>query len=69
MKRRREKGYWEKRTERFAEGPAAQERAGRLRMHEHVAHVKVSHEGPEYLVSYSVARWYLEELTQAKGKL
>jgi hypothetical protein len=69
MKRNREKGYWEKRTERFAEGAAAQERAGRLRMHEHVAHVKVSQESREYLVSYSVAKWYLEELTQAKGKL
>ena len=67
MKRNREKGHWEKRSERFAVGAAAQERAGRLRMHEHVAHVKVSHDGQEYLVSYSVAKWYLEELTQAKG--
>ena len=69
MKRRREKGYWEKRTERFTNGTAAQERAGSLRMHEHVAHVKVSKEGHEYVVSYSVAKWYLEELTKAKGKL
>ena len=63
------KDYWEKRTERFCEGPAAQERAGRLRMHEHVTHVKVHQENREYVVSYSVAKWYLEELTKAKGKL
>ncbi len=69
MKRRREKNYWEKRTERFADGATAQSRAGTLRTHEHVAHVKVGKNGKEYVVAYSVAKWYVEELKNAGAKL
>lgn len=69
MKAKREKGYWEKRTERFTMGAKAQERAGALRMHEHVSHVKVSQEEREYVVSYSVAKWYLEELRKSGCRL
>ncbi len=69
MKRKREKNYWEKRTERFADGATAQSRAGTLRMHEHVAHVKVIKKDYEYVVAYSVAKWYLEELAKAKATL
>ena len=39
MKRKKEKGHWEKRRERFADGTQAKSRAGHLRAHEHVAHV------------------------------
>ena len=69
MKRKREKGYWDKRTERFSNGAAARSRAGALRSHEHVAHVTVRKEGAEYVVSYSVAKWYLDELEKAGLKL
>jgi len=69
MKRKREKNYWEKRTERFADGATAQSRAGILRTHEHVAHVKVSKKGNEYVVAYSAAKWYVEELKNAGAKL
>lgn len=69
MRRPRAKGYWAKRSEDFGSGAEAQARAGRLRSHEHVAHVKVAKESDRYVVSYSVAGWYLEELSQAGGKL
>ncbi len=67
--RQRVKNYWEKRTQRFAKGAAAQSRAGELRMHEHVAHVKVAKTDSEYIVSYSVAKWYVGELNKAGAKL
>jgi len=69
VKRRREKNYWEKRTERFSDGAKAQSRAGTLRMHEHVTHVKVSKSKDEYVVAYSVAKWYVEELAKARSSL
>ena len=69
MKRRREKNYWEKRTERFVEGATAKSRAGTLRTHEHVAHVKVSKKSNQYVVAYSVAKWYVAELKNAGAKL
>jgi hypothetical protein len=69
MRRKKEKGYWEKRTERFSDGTTAKSRAGILRSHEHVAHVHVDKIYTEYVVLYSVAKWYLKELTKAKIKL
>ncbi len=69
MRRRREKNYWEKRTERFSDGAKAQTRAGTLRMHEHVMHVKVRKTKDEYEVAYSVAKWYVEALKGAGAKL
>jgi hypothetical protein len=33
-----------------------------LRAHEHVSHGKVGKMGDTYVISYSVANWYLEEL-------
>ncbi|MFH0980935.1 MAG: hypothetical protein V2A79_05290 [Planctomycetota bacterium] len=69
MKRKRTKDYWEKRTERFADGAPAQSRAGSLRTCGHVSHVTVRKDGDAYVVTYSVARWYLEELHNAGGKL
>lgn len=62
MKSKKERGYWVKRAERFVDAAAAKERAGNLRQDEHVAHVKVDKQRGEYVVSYSVPAWYLEEL-------
>ena len=69
MRRKREKGYWEKRTETFATGTEAKARAARLRAEENVAHVLVDRQGEDYAVSYSVAKWYLEELAKAGIRL
>lgn len=69
MKKRREKDYWEKRTERYSNAGVAQARAGSLRLHEHVSHVTVRACADGFEVSFSVAKWYLEELHKAGGKL
>jgi len=69
MKPKREKNYWDKRTERFADGTQAKSRAGSLRAHEHVSHVTVQRSGDEYVVSYSVAKWYAQELEKAGVQL
>lgn len=69
MIRKREKNYWEKRSEPFAESAAARSRAGILRSNEHVTHVTVRKQGTEHVVSYSVAKWYLDELKNAGLKL
>lgn len=65
MSKKKEKNYWTKKDESFRDGRAAQARAGALKMHEHVAHVTVRKEGESYVVAYSVATWYLEELKRA----
>jgi hypothetical protein len=65
MRRKKEKGHWEKRTERFSDGAAARSRAGSLRSHKRVTHVHVDKEGADYVVSYSVAKSYLEELMKS----
>jgi hypothetical protein len=62
---RKQKGYWVKRAERFSDGAQAHSRAGALRLHESVAHVQVDKEGETYVVSYSVAKWYLENMQKA----
>ncbi len=70
MKKKKEKGYWEKRTERFPVMASAKSRAVELRGHEHTAHVKVDKiSQAEYSVSYSVAKWYLTALQEAGVKL
>ena len=67
MKRRKsEKDYWLKRTERFCSGAAARSRAKMLRNHEHVAHVLMERDGNGYAVSYSVAKWYFDEAEKAR---
>lgn len=66
LKRKKEKGFWDKRSEHFDTGAKANRRAAELRTHEHVAHVLVDGTEKEgYVVSYSVAKWYLEELKKA----
>jgi hypothetical protein len=65
MKPKREKGYWLKKKETYSTGTKAQTRAGHLRSHEHVSHVKVDKHDDEYIVAYSVAKWYVAELEKA----
>ena len=69
MRRKREKGYWEKRMETFSTGTEAKARAARLPTDQNVAHVHLDRKGQEYVVSYSVAKWYLEELRKADIQL
>jgi hypothetical protein len=69
MTHKREKGYWLKRQEQYADAAKAQSRAGSLRMHDHTSHVTVRAAEEGFVVSYSVAKWYLEELEKARGVL
>ena len=69
MRNKRVKGYWLKRKEIFQTGSDAKARAGYLRLNEHTAHVVRSKKGDQYLVNYSIAKWYWEELQQLKIKL
>ena len=69
MRRKREKDYWIKKSESYANAASAQARAGSLRMHEHTSHVQVRPTDDGFEVSYSVARWHLEALEQAGARL
>ena len=69
MKHKREKGYGVKRQERYPDALTAQSRAGSLRMHEHASHVTVRAMLEGFEVSFSVAKWYRDELERAGGKL
>lgn len=63
MKRKRVKGYWLKKKESFQIIADARSRARTLRANEHTAHVVVNKSKEEsYLVEYSIAKWYVEEL-------
>ncbi len=68
-KRRREKNYWAKLNERYPTGKAARERAKALRLYEHTSHVTVDRVGDEFVVQFSAARWWLDELKKARIKL
>ncbi len=69
MRSRREKGYWQKRCEAFPVLGVAKARAAVLRGHQHVEHVRLRREGARYVVFYSVANRYLEELKNAGATL
>ena len=69
MSKKRTKGYWLKRRENFSDATTAKNRAGSLRMHEHTSHVQVQPTQEGFEVTYSVAKWYLEELKKAGCKL
>jgi hypothetical protein len=69
MPREREKGYWVKRQERYAGSEEARTRAGALRLHDHVSHVRVRPAAGGFEVAFSVAKWYLDQLQQAGGTL
>ena len=64
MKRKRIKGYWLKRKEIFDKLDTAKNRAGTLRINDYTAHVTVEKDEikSQYIVQYSVAKWYFEEL-------
>lgn len=66
---KRVKGYWSKKKERFSNGRQARCRATLLRTHEHISHVLVDRIGEEYVVAYSIAKWYAQELKSAGIKL
>lgn len=66
---KRVKGYWEKRKECYVSGAEARSRAETVRANEHVQHVGTTREANEYVVTFSVARWYLDELEKAGVKL
>lgn len=64
-KDRKVKNYWIKKKEGFADSTEAKSRAGQLRSYKHVAHVTVRKCNDKYVVSYSVAKWFLDELSSA----
>jgi hypothetical protein len=67
--KKKEKGFWAKKAERHPSGAAARARAGLLRLDEHVAHVQVTRAGDDWVVTYAVAKWYLEELDRSVVRL
>lgn len=64
MRRKRVKGYWLKRKENFVTGTEAKARAGYLREYNEVQHVVVERVEDGYLVKYSIAKWYQEQLEE-----
>lgn len=62
---KKQKGYWVKKKESFSIMSDARSRAGTLRSQQHISHVVLDKKGDEYVVSYSVAKWYLEEAQKA----
>lgn len=66
MKSKRVKNYWLKCKESFDNGNQASARAKALRINEHISHVVVEKKDAAYLVKYSVARWYADQI-QALG--
>jgi len=71
MKRKKTKDYWEKVKEPFDDNSEARSRAAELRINEHTSYVKVAKMDPtgKYVVSYCVAKWYLQELKDAGVEL
>ena len=69
QRKKRVKGYWTKLNEMFNNGTEAKSRAGHLRSQENVAHVTLDRVDEKYVVSYSVAKWYLDELDRIGIKL
>jgi hypothetical protein len=69
MKYKKQKGYWDKKKESFNNGSNAKSRAGHLRNYKHVSHVKVEKVGEQYIVHYSVAKWFIDQLNSSGGKL
>jgi hypothetical protein len=63
------KGLLGEKTEHFSDGSMAKSRAEVLRQREHISHVKMTKQGSDYLVNYSVAGFYLEELDKVGLKL
>jgi len=69
MKSKREKGYWNKKTESYSKGADAKSRAENLRQYEHISHVTVTKKDDKYVVSYSIANFWEEETKKAGLKI
>ena len=69
MRNKREKGYWLKKKEMFNNSAQAKSRASLLRSNEHTSHVIMDKENDQYVVRYSVAKWYVEAMAKAGVKL
>jgi hypothetical protein len=71
IRKKKVKGYWIKKQEVFANGAEAKSRAGYLRTyaHDQVAHVTMKKVDENYIVTYSVAKWFLEQLRSVGGRL
>lgn len=69
MNIKKQKGYWIKKKETFTDGSEAKVRAKQLRGHEHIEHVQMRKVAEKYAVTFSVAKWYLEDLERAGIKL
>ncbi len=65
----REKDYWLKKSEKYGDKATARARATLLRQDQHVSHVIVEKQGESYVVNFSVAKFYQEELDRAGVKL
>ncbi len=64
MRSKRVKNYWVKCREFYQEGKEASSRAKTLRLNEQVVHVVVKQSEDVYIVKYSVARWYYEQINE-----
>jgi len=60
MKNKSKKNFWVKRTETFTDGKRAKSRASELRINGNTTDVTVDNVDGGYIVSYAVAKWYLE---------
>lgn len=69
MRNKKQKGYWLKKTESFTSGTEAKSRAKDLWAHEHIEHVQVDKAKGGYQVSFSIAKWYWEDMQRAGVKL
>jgi hypothetical protein len=56
MRQKREKGYWEKITEKYSKGSDAKSRVSEMRASDHISHVTVEKKGEDYIVGYSIAK-------------
>ncbi len=64
MKSKRVKNYWIKKKESCNNKGDASARAKQLRINEYITHVIVEKSEDAYLVRYSVARWYYEQIQE-----
>jgi len=64
MRSKRVKNYWLKQKESFTSGNQASARAKTLRLNDQVVHVIIEKKEDVYLVKYSVAKWYYEQIQE-----
>ena len=63
MRKKRVKNYWKKFRERYKDIDKARERVGVLRVYDNaeVSFVRLKKEKDEYMVEYSIAKWFKDE--------